>query len=62
MLRTGVLQSYGTDLGCIAGLALIGWGIHQWSVPATMIFAGVVVIAVSVLLAIDRKRRPAVKE
>lgn len=55
VLKSGLIQAYITDVGCVAGLGLIGAGIRQLSVPGMWIYAGVVVLGVSVLLALSRR-------
>lgn len=55
ILRSGLIQVYFTDIGCIAGLVLIGAGIRQLSVPGMWIYAGIVLLGVSVLLALSTR-------
>lgn len=47
---TGILQGLCWDVLFIAGLFLVGVGIWHWSIPATYVYAGLVLSGGSVLV------------
>lgn len=61
-VESGWLEQLGLDAVILVGLVLIGIGLYRLQPEAVWIYAGVVCIAASVLIARTRQVKPAVED